>query len=574
VQKYQDVVLDHDGNIVTTATVAVAVHGGGAATIYSDNGVTPKANPFPVSSIDGSFSFYAANGRYDIVVPAAGLFLGKTFSDVTLFDDVDFGGVGDGDKGDVVVSGDGHVWTVDNDAVTYAKMQNVSATSRLIGRVTAGAGDPEEVVLDNDTALAADSATRVATQHAVKTYVDTHAAPAATRWIGFYNGQAGSGYNIGRCWSADGIYFSKDREAADAFIDPAELVGTGFTYTNLLSPQPVLVGSLIYLYYEGFESGGSTYNIRLMILDTDGRYVGTAIPPIIVPGGGGFMNHSVRRPCVMYEPTDATWPFKMIFAAGSASINPDGLGYARSADGITWTVVGKVVSLGAAASWDDGAIEAHSFRNRSGTYEIVYGGAADAGSDPANWQIGVATAADPAGVWTKYASNPVIPHRTSAETTLTANTAVRDRQITVTSTAQFLAGDIVTLWDTSGAGSNEHHVVKTINDATHLTFYEPIAGAYSTAATAKITAIDKNSVDPGFMWYDSANDRLVMHVTGFQHITGRLREYDMVFTVAGNNPATTSWTRFPHTRLPLAMSQKSTSFDKDSAENLSAVKVS
>lgn len=34
---------------------------------------------------------------------------------------------------------------IDNDAVTYAKMQNVSATSRILGRATAGAGDVEEL---------------------------------------------------------------------------------------------------------------------------------------------------------------------------------------------------------------------------------------------------------------------------------------------------------------------------------------------------------------------------------------------------------------------------------------------
>jgi hypothetical protein len=32
-----------------------------------------------------------------------------------------------------------------NDAVTYAKMQNVSATNKLLGRTSAGAGDPEEI---------------------------------------------------------------------------------------------------------------------------------------------------------------------------------------------------------------------------------------------------------------------------------------------------------------------------------------------------------------------------------------------------------------------------------------------
>lgn len=35
--------------------------------------------------------------------------------------------------------------TIANDAVTYAKMQNVSATDKLLGRSTAGAGDVEEI---------------------------------------------------------------------------------------------------------------------------------------------------------------------------------------------------------------------------------------------------------------------------------------------------------------------------------------------------------------------------------------------------------------------------------------------
>ncbi len=51
----------------------------------------------------------------------------------------------DGDRGDVTVSNSGATWTIDNDAVTYAKIQNVSATDRLLGRQTAGAGDVEEI---------------------------------------------------------------------------------------------------------------------------------------------------------------------------------------------------------------------------------------------------------------------------------------------------------------------------------------------------------------------------------------------------------------------------------------------
>jgi hypothetical protein len=52
------------------------------------------------------------------------------------------GGIADGDKGDVTVSGGGATWTIDAGVVTLAKQADV-ATARIMGRVTGGTGSQE-----------------------------------------------------------------------------------------------------------------------------------------------------------------------------------------------------------------------------------------------------------------------------------------------------------------------------------------------------------------------------------------------------------------------------------------------
>jgi uncharacterized ParB-like nuclease family protein len=56
------------------------------------------------------------------------------------------GGLTDGDKGDITVGGSGTTLTIDADAVTFAKMQNI-ATDRLLGRDSASSGDVEEITV-------------------------------------------------------------------------------------------------------------------------------------------------------------------------------------------------------------------------------------------------------------------------------------------------------------------------------------------------------------------------------------------------------------------------------------------
>jgi len=77
-----------------------------------------------------------------------------------------------------------------------------------------------------------------------------------------------------------------------------------------------------------------------------------------------------------------------------------------SANGISWTLdTANVISKGAGGAWDDAYIANSFVWVEDSTWYMLYTARDVAAS---RWMVGLATASDPAGPWTKDANNPVI----------------------------------------------------------------------------------------------------------------------------------------------------------------------
>lgn len=135
------------------------------------------------------------------------------------------GYVANSDRGDITTSAGFATWTIDNDAVTFPKFQNID-TDKLLGRVTAGTGDVEQVtctdfaqsliddvdapaarttlglgsaavaaLIDDDT-FATATATNVASAESTKAYVDSSATNSRIISVAMVPTTSGSSVSI------------------------------------------------------------------------------------------------------------------------------------------------------------------------------------------------------------------------------------------------------------------------------------------------------------------------------------------------------------------------------------------
>jgi len=132
----------------------------------------------------------------------------------------------------------------------------------------------------------------------------------------------------------------------------------------------------------------------------EGQWVKYSGNPVLGPSSSGWDADYTTTPRVVYEGGE----FRMWYSGGRSASN--GIGYATSTDGLSWSKhQGPVLLPGSAGTWDSSSVALGSVLWNGTTFMMWY-----RGTNPITYQtgaVGLATSTD--GVsWAKYAGNPVL----------------------------------------------------------------------------------------------------------------------------------------------------------------------
>ncbi|MDB5886182.1 MAG: hypothetical protein JWR74_2353, partial [Polaromonas sp.] len=171
-QKYQNSATTLRGDAIKGAQITVTTLAGDLATLYSDNGVTPQANPI-ITGRDGEYAFYAADGRYNLTVAAPG-YATDVVTDINLFDTE---GLAEGVLVNVAEVLAAKVEVLANAAIASAAEDGaVLAVTQSLGHAAAAAASAlevlgAEVATAGSASAAADSAAAAAASKAASAHI-------------------------------------------------------------------------------------------------------------------------------------------------------------------------------------------------------------------------------------------------------------------------------------------------------------------------------------------------------------------------------------------------------------------
>lgn len=243
------------------------------------------------------------------------------------------GGVADGDKGDISVTGAGATWTIDAGVVTLGKLSAV-ATDTFLGRDTAGTGSPEVLtatqargilnVANGATANATDAALRDRATHTgtqlAATISDFATAVAATAAVTANTAKVTNATHTGDVTGATALTIAADAVSNAKLANMATATLKGRTTAGTGDPED-LTGTQATALLDTFTSGAkglvpASGGGTTAFLRADGTF---AVP---AGGGGGATDLTyvaATRTIESSTGVDAVLPLVSITAAGLAA---------------------------------------------------------------------------------------------------------------------------------------------------------------------------------------------------------------------------------------------------------------
>lgn len=231
------------GDITVSASGATWTIDNGAVTYAKIQDTTANAVLARVGTTTGSVSAVALSASQLLGRGATGdvaaITLGTNLSmSGTTLNATGGGSISDGDKGDITVSDSGATWIIDNGVVTYAKMQTVSAASRLLGRGSAGTSAVRELSLGMGLSMSGDELRATEDiQEFTASGTWTNPSPGVRRKVQVIIGGAGGGGGAGRCDAAGTARFGGGGGSAGGIIVME------FWSTELGSTESVTIGA-------------------------------------------------------------------------------------------------------------------------------------------------------------------------------------------------------------------------------------------------------------------------------------------------------------------------------------------